>query len=174
MFDAGSRTGASCRVQRPVACINLFYFISDSGGSKVHFDLTQMANYSRYIWPLLSSLTFTTTAVHMVDQRKTLETERLKTSTQISVLEHLVKRLRAGEPITEEEIHKIQRRVGLVGGPQQKAVERSWRDVLFNAVKPSAQSVQAEEEQLRKGENLVEDVRWLCSVNSSGASFARA
>lgn len=112
---------------------------------------------------------FTTTAMHMVDQRKTLESERLKTSTQISVLENLVQRLRAGEPVTDEEVYKIKRRVGLVGGPQQNAEERSWRDVLFNAMKPSAQSVQAEEEQLRKGEVLVEEDRRVCSLISSGA-----
>jgi len=128
-----------------------------------------MANYSKYIWPLLSSLTFTATAVHMVDQRKTLETERLKTSTQISVLENLVQRLQAGEPVTDEEVYKVKRRVGLIGSPQQDAAEHSWRDVLFNAMKPSAQSVQAEEEQLQKGEVLVEEVRRFCSLTSSGA-----
>jgi len=109
-----------------------------------------MANYSKYIWPMLSSLAFTATAVHMVDQRKTLESDRLKMSTQISVLETLVERLRAGGSVTDEEIHKIKRRVGLIGGPQLNAAERSWKEVLFNAMKPSAQSVQAEEEQLQK------------------------
>jgi len=109
-----------------------------------------MANYAKYIWPLLSSLTFTATAVHMVDQRKTLETERLKTSTQISVLENLVQRLRAGEPVTDEEVYKVKKRVGLIGSLQQEAAKHSWRDVLFNAMRPSAQSVQAEEEQLQK------------------------
>lgn len=97
-------------------------------------------------------------AVHMVDQRKTLETERLKMSTQISVLENLIQRRRAGEPVTDEEVYKVKRRVGLVGSPQQNAAERSWRDVLFNAMQPSAQSVQADEEQLRKGEVLVEGI----------------
>lgn len=117
-----------------------------------------MANYSKYIWPLLSSIAFTTSAVHMVDQRKTLESERLKTSTQISVLESLVERLRAGESVTDEEIQKIKRRVGLIGSPQQDAAERSWKDALFKAVKPPAQSVQAEEEQLQKGKDSVVDV----------------
>jgi len=119
-----------------------------------------MANYSKYIWPLLSSLTFTATAVHMVDQRKTLESERLKTSTQISVLENLVERLRAGESVTNEEIHRVKKRVGLIDSPQQNAAERSWKDTLFNAVKPSVQSIQREEEQLQKGEDLVGVVRW--------------
>jgi len=129
---------------------------------RVTFDFTTMANYSKYIWPLLSSLAFTATAVHMVDQRKTLESERLKTSTQISALESLVERLRAGESVTDEDVYKIKRRVGLTGNPQQNAAERSWRDALFNAVKPSAQFVQTEEEQLQKGEGLVEEIRWSC------------
>ena len=113
-----------------------------------------MANYSKYIWPLLSSLVFTATAMNMVDQRKTFESERLKTSTQISALESLVERLRTGGSITDEEIHKVKKRVGLTGSLQQNAAERSWKDALFNALKPSAQSVQAEEEQLQKGEDI--------------------
>ena len=118
-----------------------------------------MANYSKYIWPLLSSLAFTATAMNMVDQRKTFESERLKTSTQISALETLVERLRTGGSITDEEIYKVKKRVGLIGNLQQNAAERSWKDALFNALKPSAQSVQAEEEQLQKGEDIVEDDR---------------
>ena len=113
-----------------------------------------MANYSKYIWPLLSSLVFTATAMNMVDQRKTFESERLKTSTQISALESLVERLRTGGSITDEEIHKVKKRVGLTGSLQQNTAERSWKDALFNALKPSAQSVQAEEEQLQKGEDI--------------------
>jgi len=122
-------------------------------------DLTTMANYSKYIWPLFSSMVFTATAVNMVGQRKTLESERLKTSTQISALESLVERLRAGESVTDEEIYKIKRRVALINKLQQNATERSWKDALLKAMKPSAQSVQAEEEQLQKGENLVEEVK---------------
>jgi hypothetical protein len=141
--------------------------------SKVTLDLTAMANYSKFIWPLLSSVAFTTTAIHMVDQRKTMESERLKMSTQVSVLENLVGRLRAGEFVTDEDIHKIKRRVGLIGSPQHNAAEHSWKDALFKAVKPSAQSVHAEEEQLQKGEDIVEGVRWFCSVTSSDAGLIR-
>ena len=98
--------------------------------------------------------------MNMVDQRKTLESERLKISTQISALEGLVERLRTDAPVTDEEIYKVKRRVGLIGSPQQNTTEPSWKDTLFNAVKPSAQSVQVEEEQLQKGEDIVEEDRW--------------
>jgi hypothetical protein len=132
-----------------------------------------MANYSKYIWPLLSSMTFTATAVNMVDQRKTLESERLKTSTQISALENLVERLRAGESVTDEEIYKTKKRVALINTLQQNAVERSWKDALLNTMKPSAQSVQAEEERLQKGEDPMEEDKSFCSVSSSDARLAR-
>ena len=166
ILDVGSWTRTFCRMHHTVVS-SLVYQISKFcwGGHTV--DLTIMANYSKYIWPLLSSLVFTATAVNMVDQRKTLESERLKTSTQISALESLVERLRAGESVTDEEIYKIKRRVGLVNSLQQNATEPSWKDTLFNAVKPSAQSVQAEEEQVQKGEDLVEEDKWFCSVSSS-------
>ena len=132
-----------------------------------------MANYSKYIWPMFSSLVFTATAMNMVDQRKTLESERLKTSTQISALESLVERLRTDASVTDEEIYKVKRRVGLIGSLQHNTTERSWKDALFNAVKPSAQSVQVEEEQLRKGEDIVEEDRWFCSLPSSDARLIR-
>jgi len=112
-----------------------------------------MAHYSKYVCPLFSSLAFTASAMHMVDQGKTLESERLKMSTQISVLEGLVERLRAGESVTDEEIQKVKRRVGLIDSPQPSAGERSWKEALVKAAKPSAQSIQAEEERIQKGED---------------------
>lgn len=68
---------------------------------------------SQHIWNIILACGFTSTAIHLFNQRRESETQRLRFAAHIGALEDVLRRLRAGERISDEELAKIRRRVGL-------------------------------------------------------------
>jgi hypothetical protein len=56
---------------------------------------------------------FTSLSIHLLNQRRDAQSERLRHSAQIGALEDVLQRLRAGEAVSEAELVKIRRRVGI-------------------------------------------------------------
>lgn len=74
---------------------------------------------SKYIPQIILACTFTSVSIHLLNQRRECEEERRRFSTQVSALENVVHRQRAGEIVSDAEMAKIRRRVGL---PDTQAV----------------------------------------------------
>lgn len=72
-----------------------------------------MSMASQHIWNIILACGFTSTAIHLFNQRRESETQRLRFAAHIGALEDVLRRLRAGERISDEELAKIRRRVGL-------------------------------------------------------------
>jgi hypothetical protein len=57
---------------------------------------------------------FTSVSIHLLNQRRDAKSERLRHSAQIGALEDVLERLRKGETVSDVELAKIRRRVGLL------------------------------------------------------------
>jgi hypothetical protein len=57
---------------------------------------------------------FTSVSIHLLNQRRDAKSERLRHSAQIGALEDVLQRLRKGETVSDAELAKIRRRVGLL------------------------------------------------------------
>lgn len=89
---------------------------------------------------IVYSALLTSASIHLLWQRKASEDDRARKNAQITILEDLVHQLRAGAPITDEEVGRLKKlaRVqgergmseeGVVGGESKVA----WTEVLWGS-----------------------------------------
>ncbi|KAA1470445.1 hypothetical protein DENSPDRAFT_879715 [Dentipellis sp. KUC8613] len=112
---------------------------------------------SRYASELIYSLAFSSLAVHLLWQRRAADTERRRLGTQISILEEISTRLRAGERIPDAEYTRL-RRLGHEGEVLEKDRKEEedigWRDMLFGRTETAQEKQGAEEWDRRDLENV--------------------
>ncbi|KAI0067631.1 hypothetical protein BV25DRAFT_1911526 [Artomyces pyxidatus] len=99
---------------------------------------------TRYIPELIYSLALSSLSVHLLFQRRESTTVRRQLSARVSLLEELVRRLRAGEDVSPAEIARM-RKLGREG-PEKVDVQGDgdavgWREVIFGrAERPGEQA----------------------------------
>jgi hypothetical protein len=74
---------------------------------------------------------FTSVSIHLLNQRREAQSERLRHSAQVGALEDVLRRLRTGETVSDAELVKIRRRVGLLNAnPSLPTTPNSagWKD----------------------------------------------
>jgi hypothetical protein len=69
---------------------------------------------SGYIPQIILACAFTSISIHLINQRRGMEAEKRRSSAQITALEDVLRRLRAGETVSDAEMAKMRRRVGLL------------------------------------------------------------
>lgn len=69
---------------------------------------------SKYLPQIILACAFTSVSIHLLNQRRDSEGDRRRHSAQITALEEVVRRQQDGEQLTDAELLKIRRRVGLV------------------------------------------------------------
>jgi len=74
-----------------------------------------------YAPQILLACAFTSVSIHLLNQRREAQAECLRHIAQVGALEDALQRLQAGETVSDAELSKIRRRVGLT----QKADTRA-------------------------------------------------
>ncbi|KAG8811238.1 hypothetical protein FRC17_002560 [Serendipita sp. 399] len=68
----------------------------------------------RFVYEVVLALAFTSSSIHLLNSRRKTEAQTRRFTTQIHALEDLLRRQRAGEVITDLDILKVRKRVGLL------------------------------------------------------------
>ncbi|PVG02406.1 hypothetical protein CPB86DRAFT_750991 [Serendipita vermifera] len=69
---------------------------------------------SSYIPQIVLACAFTSVSIHLINQRREMETAKRRSSAQVTALEDVVRRLRVGETVSDAEMQKMRKRVGLL------------------------------------------------------------
>lgn len=85
-----------------------------------------------YLREIILACAFTSVSIHLLNQRRDAQAERLRYTAQVGALEDVVQRLRAGEVVSDEELGKIHRRVGLLKRDSTLAKPKlmEWKEIL--------------------------------------------
>ena len=101
---------------------------------------------SKYMPQIVLACMFTSVSIHLLNQRRDSETEQRRHAAQIIALEDVLRRQRAGEPITDAELLKIRRRVGLIL-PDGKPAVSNAEPVRWQFIKPKESNENASDDQ---------------------------
>jgi hypothetical protein len=108
----------------------------------------------RYAQHIIYSLAITSISIHLLNTRKSTEATHSQLQAQISVLESITQRLRAGEDVSDAEVDRLKRlvraneRTALEGSTNADDLKREaigWREVLLGRKRGDAERLKTEE-----------------------------
>ncbi|KAG8812335.1 hypothetical protein FRC17_002072 [Serendipita sp. 399] len=76
----------------------------------------------RFVYEVVLALAFTSSSIHLLNSRRKSEAQTRRFTSQIHALEDLLRRQRAGEGITDLDILKVRKRVGLLAEDDDRVV----------------------------------------------------